>query len=290
MSHLSPVRQVVMGVTFAALWASAGTAGKFGLISAEPLFLFTFRFMVAGSLMLLYAHAFQRERLPAAAEWKALSIFALFNTALYLGIFITALQFLTAGITALAIALNPLIISVLSAHVLRRPVQPMEWISLAIGFAGVALATWPLLQSEHVSPAGFGLLILAMFTYSIGSIYYSSVSWTLPRLVINGWQVFIGGLILLPFAVVFYRGGNSFDLNFWLAEFWLIIPVSVISMQLWLVLLRDDAVKASMWLFLCPIFGLSISILLLGDPFSIHTLIGTVLVLIALYLGQRRTR
>lgn len=281
-------RQVITGVSFAALWASAGTAGKFGLESAEPMFLFTFRFMVAGSLMVVYAHLIQRDRLPSGGEWKALSIYGLFNTSLYLGIFITALQFITAGITALAIALNPLLISVLSARVLRRPVRPTEWIGLTIGFIGVALATWPLLRSEHVSPVGMGLLLLAMVTYSIGSVYYSSVVWELPRLVINGWQVFIGGLFLLPFAVFFHHGDNTFDTRFWLSELWLILPVTVICMQLWLVLLRDDAVKASMWLFLCPIFGLSISIVMLGDPFSWHTALGTLLVLVALYFGQRK--
>lgn len=283
-------RYVLTGVAFAALWASAGTAGKLGLQSAEPLFLFTFRFMVAGGLMVAYTHLVSKDRLPAGREWKNLGIFGLFNTALYLGIFISALQYLTAGITALAIALNPLIMSILSSRVLRRKVRPAEWAGIFIGLVGVAIATWPLLESEHVSPGGFALLLFAMVTYSVGSIFYSSVSWQLARLTINGWQVLLGGLMLLPFAIVFHQGGNRMDLNFWLAEFWLILPVSVVSMQLWLVLLRDDAVKASLWLFLCPIFGLSISIWLLDDPFSWHTAVGTIMVMAALAIGQRREK
>jgi probable blue pigment (indigoidine) exporter len=288
MNRAVSFRYVLTGVSFAALWASAGTAGKFGLQSADPLFLFTFRFMVAGVLMLVFTHFVSKDRLPSGVEWKHLAVFGLFNTALYLGIFISALQYLTAGITALAIAMNPLIMSVLSSRFLRRKVRMTETAGIFIGLIGVAVATWPLLESEHVSPGGFALLLLAMVTYSIGSIYFSSVSWQLSRLTINGWQVFLGGLMLLPFAVFFHEGGNKMDLTFWLAEFWLILPVSVISMQLWLVLLRDDAVKASLWLFLCPIFGLSISIWLLDDPFSWHTVVGTLLVLTALAIGQTR--
>ena len=66
------------------------------------------------------------------------------------------------------------------------------------------------------------------------------------------------------------------------------IPVSIGAVQLWLYLLKADAVKASIWLFLCPIFGLVYATLLLDEPFSFYTVLGTLLVLIALILGQQQ--
>lgn len=284
------MRTVIIGVIFAALWASASTAGKFGLRSAEPLYLFTFRFLVAGTIMLTFSRLISRDRWPERKEWKPLLVFGLFNTTLYLGIFISALDFLTAGITSLAIALNPLIMSIFSSLILRRRVQPSEWLAITIGVSGVALATWPLVEAEHASPAGIALIFVCMLTYSYGSIYYSSVEWKLSRLAINGWQVLFGGLMLLPLAWLQYDTAATFDRNFWLAELWLIFPVSIVSVQLWLYLLREDPVRASMWLFLCPIFGLSVSTVMLDEPFSWHTVAGTVLVLAALYLGQRMAK
>jgi drug/metabolite transporter (DMT)-like permease len=67
---------------------------------------------------------------------------------------------------------------------------------------------------------------------------------------------------------------------------WLVIPVSIGAVQLWLYLLKEDAVHASLWLFLCPIFGLLFSVILLDEPFTRYTVIGTIIVLISLYLGQ----
>lgn len=276
------------GVAFAMLWASASIAGKFGLLSVEPLTFFCIRFLAAGCLLLGYVHGCENHRLPVGEEWLNVSVFGAFNTALYLGLFILALESVAAGITALAIALNPLLISILTSIWMRRKVKPREWLSIALGIAGVAIATFPLLHSVHVSIKGLVLLGLSMVVYSIGSVYYSSVTWSLSRKTINGWQVLIGGLLLLPFAAVSYKGGNRFDFNFWLSLLWLVIPVSIFAVQLWLRLLREDAVRASLWLFLCPIFGLGFSTALLDEPFTIHTALGATVVLLALSLGQRK--
>lgn len=282
------LKKVLIGVLFSFLWASASTAGKFGLRSAEPLFLFTIRFLLAGGIMLLFAMLVSGERFPLRSEWRPLAIFGLFNTTLYLGIFILALQYVTAGITSLAIALNPLLISIMSAFILNRKVSGDEWLSIVIGITGVSVAVYPLIAGDHVTITGLLLLGLCMLTYSFGSVYYSSVEWKLSRLAINAWQVFLGGLMLSPFMVFLHEGENKMDTTFWLSELWLIFPVSVVSVQLWLWLLKIDPVKASLWLFLCPIFGQVVSTIMLNEPFTELTIAGTVLVLASLYIGQRK--
>jgi drug/metabolite transporter (DMT)-like permease len=279
---------ITNGLLFAIFWASASVAGKFGLKSAEPLVLFTARFLLAGVILLAYAYLIQKSRLPQGKEWRQLTLFGTFNTTLYLGLFVIALQFITPGITTLAIALNPLFISVLSAMMMRRRVTVSEWISIVIGMGGVFVAAYPLLQSSYATPGGMILLALSMFTYSIGAVYYAAVDWQLPRLTINAWQVFIGGILIAPFAWFMHAKENHFDKNFWLSLAWLIFPVSILAVQLWLRLLKSDAVKASLWLYLCPVFGFVYSNVLLDEPLSIFTLMGTALVLFALYLGQRK--
>ena len=279
---------ILTGITFSVLWSSASIAGKFGLNSCEPLVFFTLRFLLAGGLLLTYSHVLNSQRLPAGIEWKHLFIFGSFNTALYLGIFIFALQYITAGITALAIALNPLFISLMSSFLSRRKVTMVEWTSILLGITGVFVASFPLLNSKDINIIGLLLLALSMITYSYGSVYYSTVQWKLDRVTINGWQVFIGGLIILPLAFAFHTRGNHFDITFWVSLLWLIFPVSILAVQLWLVLLKADAVRASIWLYLCPIFGLLFSSWLLHEPLTYYTLLGTILVLCAVFIGQRK--
>ena len=155
------MKTILTGLSFSALWASASIAGKFGLRSGEPLVLFTLRFLAAGIILLLVSRFIRKERNPGKHEWKPLIIFGVFNTTLYLGIFIIALQYITAGITALAIALNPVLISILSAIIMKRATDREEWFSIFLGMLGVAIAAFPLLQNEQISYAGLALLLLS---------------------------------------------------------------------------------------------------------------------------------
>lgn len=241
---------------------------------------------MAGVLLLLFSVVKRDRWQPLPSEWIPLTIFGLFNTALYLGIFIIALQEVTAGITALALALNPLLISVFSSLWLKRPVKTKEWISIIVGMIGVGVATYPLLQNGFATTWGISLLITSMIMYSLGAVYYSSVTWKLSRITINGWQVFIAGLLLLPITLLWEGEKTVYDTRFWLSVAWLVIPVSIGAVQLWLSLLKTDTVRASLWLFLCPVFGLFYSSWLLDEPFTTYTLAGTMIVLISLYAGQ----
>lgn len=271
------------------LWASASVAGKFGLTSTEPLLFFTIRFLAAGILLLGYAHLLKSYRIPTGKEWQHLAVFGAFNTALYLGLFIMALQFITAGITALAIALNPLFISLLSSILNKRKVTWLEWCGITLGLAGVFIATIPLLQLESFSVTGMLMLGLSMITYSIGAVYYAGKKWTLERVSINGWQVLFGGLMTAPFAFIMHEpGSNHFNASFWVSLLWLVVPVSVVAVNLWLILLKADAVKASIWLYLCPVFGIMLSAIFLNEPLTVYTWLGTSLVLGAVFIGQQK--
>ena len=129
----------------------------------------------------------------------------------------------------------------------------------------------------------------SMLCYSIGTVFFANRTWTLPKLVINTWQIFFGALLMLPITFIFSNPPyENYNIQYWSAIFWLAIPVTIIAVQLWLNLLSIDAVKASLWLFVCPIFGFIYAYFLLGEPITLYTLVGTCLVIGGLYLGQKK--
>ena len=285
----STAKFTIAGLLFALLWASASAAGKIGIQSVEPLLLFNIRFLLAGLLMLFLAHLIQKKALPKRTDWKPLLVFSSLNTTLYLGLYIIALKQVSAGIGSLAPAINPLLITVLSSVWIGTKVTSVQWISVALGITGILGATYPLLQNSSATGQGIALMLLSMFCYSIGTIYYAKTKWQMSSLVINGWQVLIGAVMLVPFSFLLHKRGfvNHFDTRFWAAEAWLIVPVSIVSVQLWLYLLKVNAAKASLWLFLCPVFGFVYAAFLLAEPITSFTVAGTALVIVGLYLGQR---
>jgi drug/metabolite transporter (DMT)-like permease len=199
------------------------------------------------------------------------------------------MQNVTAGVGALSIATNPVFISFLSVIFLRKKLNTSIICALILGTAGVFYASWPLLRNSSVTTPGLLLLLFSMLSYSVGAIYFASKKWsTLSILTINGWQTLIGGILLLPFTLVFYKAdANNYSFLFWGSTLWLAVPVSIFAVQLWLWLLRINAVKAGLWLFLCPVFGFAMAAPILGDPISYHTIIGVILVMAGLLISQR---
>lgn len=239
--------------------------------------------------MLFWGKVILKERLPDPDEWRPLFIYGILNVTIYLGFFVLGMKEVSAGIGSLSTATNPLFISLMSAFYLGRKVSPREWAGLLLGMLGVGLAAYPLLQKSVVTPLGLFYLLVSMLAYSAGTIFYAQQTWRLPRLAINGWQVLLGGVFLVPFTWFFYQEtANTFDPRYWLSVAWLVLPVSVVAVQLWLYLLKSDTVRASLWLFLCPIFGFLLAWWLLNEPITIYTLAGTALVLCGLGLGQKK--
>lgn len=282
------IKNLLVGIFFAILWASASSATKIGLMSAQPLVLTNIRFFIAATLMLGFAYFIQKSRVPKGVEWQQLAIYGFLNVTAYLGFYFLAMKHVSAGIGSLSTATNPIFISIMTAFWLSRPLKFLEIFGLIFGITGVGIATYPLLQNSFADAQGLILLGISMLSYSIGTVYYASRKWTLPLIAINGWQIFFGGIFLLPFTLFLLDSSkNTFDLRFYGSLFWLVVPVSIGAVQLWLYLLKIDPIKASLWLFLCPIFGFGFAAMLLNEPITIYTVIGTFCVIVGLYLAQR---
>ena len=292
MTKHSNWRWPLAGILFAILWASASTATKTGLISAQPLFLAVIRFGAAAAIMLFISHGIKRHRFPAGREWKQLTVYGLLNITIYLGLYVLAMKTVTAGIGALAVATNPVFISLMSVFILKKRLTMPVLLGILICILGIFCAAFPLLKDTEVSLQGLLIILLSMLSYSVGAIYYSSKTWSgLDLFTINGWQTLIGGLLLLPFALVFYSDtANQFDLNFWISVLWLAIPVSIVAVLLWLYLLQTDAVNAGLWLFLCPVFGFLIAAVLVRDQINLYTITGVALVIAGLFLSRARIK
>lgn len=287
------MKNIGIGILFAMLWASASVATKFGVLSVPPLVLGNVRFFIAGLLLLLYAYLSRNKgainRLPTAEEWKQLSVFGFFNTTLYLGLYVYAMKYTAAGIGSLAVSINPLLIVLISNWLIGRKASAKEWLSIFLGIAGIALATYPLLKGSHTSLSGLLLLSLSMIAVSFASVYYAKVKWKLPNVLINGWQVTLGGIFLLPFTFLLADVNEIIlDSRFWFSVLWLSLAVSVVGLICWFHLLRIDTVRASLWLFLCPLFGFFYAWWLMDEPITLYTLTGTALVILGLYISQKK--
>ena len=286
------LKWLVAGTLFAALWASAATATKIGLLVGQPLVIAVVRFGMGATIMLIIAHIVKRYRLPQKAEWKQIAVYGLLNITIYLGFYVIAMQTVSAGIGSLAIATNPVYISFLSVFFLKKELSGAVVLAIIICMIGVVFAAWPLFEDATVTTSGLLILLFSMLSYSVGAIYFSSKQWNgLSLITINGWQTLLGGLFLLPFTLFFYKDQeNQFDKTFWFSVIWLAIPISIVAVQLWLWLLQTNAVRAGLWLFLCPLFGFVFAAWWMKEKISAYTVAGVVMVIAGLLLSKVNAR
>jgi drug/metabolite transporter (DMT)-like permease len=280
------LKELSIGILFALLWSSAPIATKFGLRSCEPLLLAAFRFLAAGGCLLMYVYVLSPKAsypIPKKREWLEVTILGLLNSTIYLGAFFMALRDVSAGLSNLFIAANPIFITLIAALWLKRSVSRREWLGITVCFAGLVVASLPALLESSASLVGLLILGGSIMSMSLGSVYFSKIKSALPTLVINAWQVSLGGLMLLPVALsVNDISKITLDENFIGSMIWIVVVVSIAAMTLWFFLLKQDPVKASLWLFLVPVCGYTLAAVFLDEPITIYAVAGMLLVFIGL--------
>lgn len=278
---------ILIGLLFAFIWASGPIAAKVGFKGSPPLTILDTRFVLAGIIMFTLNYGIRRSTpWPKRHEWKHLVVLALTNSVIYLGFSWLALREISAGVYNLFIATNPFLVAVFSSLWLGRKVTRQEWLGMLISAVGLIIATVPSLAASQITTGGLLLASGAVTTYAFGSVYFKRVKVGLSGLVLNGWQISIGALLLFPFAAAM----NGPELprissNLVIGLSWSVLVISTFGLALWFYLLKKDPVRANMWMFLTPVFGYLQAALVLGEPIRATDLIGTVFVMAGLVVS-----
>ncbi|MFE0558560.1 DMT family transporter [Paenibacillus sp. NPDC058910] len=282
------LKGLFIGLLFTVLYSSGAIIMKIGLLSASPLTLATLRFLIAGVLLLVFIYGFRKGKypLPNKREWGVLLLLGLLNTSLFVGLGNLALRTISAGIFNLFLPINPFVFALFSLIFMGKNIRANEWMGMAVSAIGLFIATYPSLANSHASLSGILLLVLAMVSMAVGSLVFKKANLQLPNLVINAWQVFIGGIIIM-IPALFLESGNPVNVDAHLVEYliWSVFGLSIFSMGLWFYLLKQDAVKANNWLLLNPVAGYILAAIILGEPLTWYSVVATIVVLFGLYLS-----
>jgi drug/metabolite transporter (DMT)-like permease len=175
------------------IWGSTYLAIRFALEGGfPPLLMAGGRFIVAGGLM--YA-ALRLRGVPAPtrAQWKNLAVMGGLLLGLGNGMVCIAQQSVSSGLAAVAVASAPLWMGLFAAMRGQHP-NRLEWIGLAVGFAG---ALWLNAGgSLRASPTGLAALLVATLAWSFGSIWSKGRDLPAPFMGAAG-QMLVGGVMML---------------------------------------------------------------------------------------------
>ncbi len=257
------------------LWGSAYPAIKQGYAMfeiarhdvASQMVFAGVRFVAAALLLLLASRVMGWSLRLKREDWAGVTGLGLSQTALQYVFFYIGLANATGTKSSIMNATGTFF-SVLLAHFIYHNdrLSNRRVLGCLVGFAGVAAANYgPTLLQPDFAWAGEGSVVLAAFVLSAASIYGKKLSQRLNPAVMTGWQMLVGGSVLL--AGGWLAGGHmaaftpaSTALMAYMAL------LSALAFGIWSALLKHNPVgRVTIFNFLVPVFGVALSAVFLGE-------------------------
>ncbi|WP_455821907.1 DMT family transporter [Clostridium butyricum] len=214
-----------------------------------------------------------------------------------LGIFQTTLQYIffyiglayTTGIRSSIINGTGAFFSILLAHFIYKNdrLNVNKIVGCIVGFIGVIIVN---LNGQDFFASSFsiqgeGFVMLAALILSASSIYGKKITQNQDASIVTGYQLFIGGLILLLLGYI--SGGCLSGFTFKSTSLLIYMALlSSIAFAVWTQLLKYNKVGIiSIFNFLVPVFGSLLSAIFLGENiFDINILISLIFVCLGIYM------
>lgn len=287
---LSP-RHASMALLAVFVWGTNFVVIKAALSVLPPLLLATLRFAFASLPFLLFV---KRPTTP----WRWLIGGGMFIGAGQFGLLFIAMHAdISPGLASLVIQTQVFFTIALAAWALHERVHANQLVGLAIATIGVATIAWHL--DATTTPRGLGLVIAAAVCWSLGNLC-SKLARTPDMLAFTIWSsVFaIPPLAAMSLAVEGWPairvGLERADASIWAAVLWQAVGNSLLGYGIWNSLLsRYPAAAVTPMALLVPVFGMSASALVLGEPMQPWKLFAAALVLAGIaiaVLGARYAR
>ena len=276
------------------IWSSTWVAIKIGLEDCPPLLGAGVRFAAAGLLLLAIAAV---QRRPLRTDWVLAAVLALAPFAFAYGLVYWGEQYVPSGLAAVLFGILPLYTALLGTVLLPdEPLRLPLLVGVLIGIGGLSLAFLESVELGSAEKAALGAtaLALAPLGAALGSISQKRRAAELDAVVLNGWAMLVGGLLLLPLSALSEDWGEFV----WSAESvgsiaYLALFGSAIAFVTLTVLLRHISAMAMSFLaMLLPFGALLFGAALYDESITARALAGAVLVATGLGIAQwsRRSR
>ena len=165
------MRMRLLAAYFVIVWGGGFVASRYALQFAAPFTYIGVRYAIAFTVAML---AFGlRARWPGSrAQWGHVAIAGLLSHAGYLGGSHYAQRWgLSASVTALVLALQPLATALVMSRWLHERLAPRQMIGVAVGLAGVALVVVQRVDSGAISLASLMAVSWALLCVTAGTLY-----------------------------------------------------------------------------------------------------------------------
>ncbi len=278
------------------IWGSTWFAIKFQLGVVAPEISLIYRFALAAIILLIFCLLSGRSLKYRASEHVFIALQGLFLFSANYLVFYWATDILTSGVVALLFSTVVLMNIVNGTLFLKSPVSPRVVLGAFVGIGGVAAVFWSEVSSVGDNEdAWYGLWLCLGATYlaSIGNILSARNQRNfIPVVQTNALGMAYGSLFMFVFAL-FSGATFNYDttIEYTVSLIYLSVFGSILAFGCYLTLVgRIGADKAAYAAVLFPVVALALSTLFEDYQWTVHALVGFLLVLLGNFLVLSKSR
>jgi probable blue pigment (indigoidine) exporter len=277
------VRTALLTAIAPVAWGTTYLVTEQFLPADRPLFAALVRALPAGLLLLAF-----RRRLPRGDWWWKAVVLGVCNIGLFFPLIFLAAYHLPGGLAATLQATSPLAVMALAAGMLHERAGAVRIGAALVGIVGVAfLVLEPPGRVDALGLVGaFGSVLVS----AVGFVLVKRWQAPVDMLTLVSWQLVVGGLVLLPVALLVEGPPPAIDGPALGGFLWLGLVGTVLAYVCWFRgLSRTPAGAASLIGLVNPVVGTVLGVLFAGEVFGWVQALGMALVLGGVLAGQARS-
>ena len=193
------------------IWGSTYLAILF-MVETMPPFLATgLRFLISGLILYIWRRR-QGDAPPSRIQWRSAAIIGLLMLLGGNGSLVWAEQRIPSGIASLFIGTTPIWLVLLGGFLPGgQRANWLTWLGVLVGFGGIALLVGPVNTGQAglaLDPWGVAALLVAAFTWALGSLYSRTAPLPNSPLLYTGMEMLAGSLGLFAFSALVGEWGQ----------------------------------------------------------------------------------
>ena len=271
------------------IWASSFVALKSAMNDLGPFTVIFFRMLIASLCFLYFIKGFLKYDF-SKKDIKFILLLALFEPCLYFIFESKALQLTSASQAGMITSLMPIITAMVAGYFLKEIISKQMIFGSLIAMGG---AIWLSLQGTSSIDAPNPLLgnfleFLAMLCAAFYTVTVRYLSDRYSALFITAIQVFIGTVFFIPLFLYEYIniGLNMTVESFlWVAYLGVVVTLGGYGLYNY-ALTKIEASKASIFIYLIPVFTLFLAYFMLNEKLSSLEFIACFIILFGVFISE----
>lgn len=266
-------------------WGTTYLAIRVGLETLPPMLFAGMRFIMAGTLVLVFMLTQRGARLPRGREWFDLSIVGLMLLGVGTGLVVWAEQWVPSGPAALLVATSPFWVAGLERA--RRDGErssPRAILGMLVGFSGLALLVAPGLFGASLNGhyiLGMLALQVACASWSAGSVYAKHHQAQVAPMVSAAVQMLVAGFALTLLGTVTGEwSGARFSARSLAAFTYLIVFGSIVAYGSYTYAIQKLPLSiVSTYSYINPVIAVLLGWMVLAEPLGWRVIAATSIIL-----------